>query len=328
MASVYRVESLLPERVRISSLRLHTLELPKAQVEAYFLDYDGVRDVRYTPQTGTLTLRFTPGRFQVETLFELLASNDRASIRNKIAAFGTFEPRSNTLTRLFVLHSIVLGALLLRLPFGFYALSALMLGWPRLKNGVLSLRRNSMDEYLLESSALIAAVATRNPLSPLLLLWLDSFEALLYSKQLDRIPNALKPSAQADAHRLLNAPSVYERADNMVVPSFVFAGVSYGLSGRMERSAAILSINRHKGARMPIRLCLAADARTRERLEKQAVRFAEHNASAADLALFAAFTGLLPPTLSTLIARMTRIYTSRKLAGQAAALRLNQAQGE
>jgi len=314
MGLAYGIESQLPGRIRLSSPQLQHLGLPKAQVENFFLTLEGMKRVRYTPASGTLTLHFDPRRVAAETLFSLFDTDDRAALRRRIAAAEIDAYSENEATESFLLHSAMLATVLLHhtLPFGFYAAGAAWLGWPRLKKGGRSLLRLSWDEQLLEGSALVVAIATHHPLSPLLMLWFESAETLILSRLVEK----KRALAVPDDETHIDAISEdYAWADGTVLPAAAIAGISFGISGKADRSAAILSINRHKGVRVPERFAAETgeetDTETSLREIETSARF---NLRAADIALLSAATGLLPPVASTLVARSARIFTAYLLA--------------
>lgn len=290
MGLAYRVESRLPGRVRLRSVQLERLGLPKAQVERFFMAQKGVRDPRYSAAIGSLILH-VDATFIDDQLDPLLEA--RFVLRRKIADLETERTDVGHASQALLVHSMLAASMLLRLPFTFYAVGALISGRTRLQNALPSLIRRSPDERLPEGAALLTAIATGRPPVPIMMLWFDSLEALLLAR---RHPLVYREPTDTQRQTLDTA---YTEADRAVLPVMILSGISCILNGQRGRSAAVLSINRRKNVRLPERTGNTRDTRL--------LRRTAEGASAAIL------TGLLPPTAATLAVRSVRLYATHRM---------------
>jgi Cu2+-exporting ATPase len=164
----YRVERLSPGRLRLTSYLFQYLHHPDETLKSYFSRFGGVRKVSYSRTSGRLILEYDPQSFD---LIEFLShientprdvfledlSRERASVHKKDTGTSRWLMLSTLGFLPYLFRSVIPGPLL--------AGMTLLLSKPIFEKAISSLRGRRLDVHFLDSSAIVLASLTGNPLS-------------------------------------------------------------------------------------------------------------------------------------------------------------------
>ncbi|MCX8060110.1 MAG: heavy metal translocating P-type ATPase, partial [Aquificaceae bacterium] len=164
----YKVESLSPGRIRLSSYLFQHLHHPEETLLSYFSRFGGVRKVRYSKSSGRLTLEYDPRSFDLIAFLDHIESTPREVFLEDLSKEKPKPAKKQDSTsRWFALTSLAFLPYLFRgiLPNPVLAGMTLLLSKPILEKALNSLRNRKLDVHLLDSSAIVLASLTGSPLS-------------------------------------------------------------------------------------------------------------------------------------------------------------------
>ncbi|MFN4318924.1 MAG: heavy metal translocating P-type ATPase [Aquificaceae bacterium] len=164
----YRIERLSPGRIKLSSYLFKYLHHPEETLKSYFSRFGGIKRVKYSKTSGRLTLEYDPESFDLIDFLNhientprdvFLEDLSREKLRAQKEEKGAY--RWLTLTSLgfvpYLFRSILPNPLLMGIT--------LLLSKPIFDKALNSLRDKRIDVHLLDSSAILLASFTGNPLS-------------------------------------------------------------------------------------------------------------------------------------------------------------------
>lgn len=164
----YRVERLSPGRIRLTSYLFKYLHHPEETLLSYFSRFGGVRRVSYSSNSGKLTLEYDPQSFDLIDFLNHVESTPREVFLEDLSREKPkFQKKDDGTSRWFLLSTIGFVPYLFRsvLPNPLLAVMTLFLSKPILQKAVNSLKRRRFDVHFLDSSAILLASLTGNPLS-------------------------------------------------------------------------------------------------------------------------------------------------------------------
>ncbi|MEN3028902.1 MAG: heavy metal translocating P-type ATPase [Aquificaceae bacterium] len=164
----YRVERLSPGRIRLTSYLFKYLHHPEETLLSYFSRFGGVRRVSYSGSSGKLTLEYDPQSFDLIDFLNHIESTPREVFLEDLSRERVgFQKKDKGASRWFMLSTLGFVPYLFRgaLPNPLLAAMTLLLSKPILQKAVNSLRRRRFDVHFLDSSAILLASLTGNPLS-------------------------------------------------------------------------------------------------------------------------------------------------------------------
>ncbi|MDW8294203.1 MAG: heavy metal translocating P-type ATPase [Aquificaceae bacterium] len=164
----YRVERLSPGRIRLTSYLFKYLHHPEETLLSYFSRFGGVRRVSYSSNSGKLTLEYDPQSFDLIDFLNHVESTPREVFLEDLSREKPkFQKKDDGTSRWFLLSTIGFVPYLFRsvLPNPLLAVMTLLLSKPILQKAVNSLKRRRFDVHFLDSSAILLASLTGNPLS-------------------------------------------------------------------------------------------------------------------------------------------------------------------
>jgi manganese/zinc-transporting P-type ATPase C len=144
----------LPGRLRLSLKRRPSAPVDQGRVETQFKRIPGVEQVRYTPGTGSLLVRYSGGNQTREQLLRLSNSLILPTIRKPQPSDELTEKRGG------LIRSSILFALSPLIPLPVRTALSIYGAVPVLLKGFGSLRQRKMDVALLDASAVGASLAT------------------------------------------------------------------------------------------------------------------------------------------------------------------------
>ncbi|MCS7196863.1 MAG: heavy metal translocating P-type ATPase [Aquificaceae bacterium] len=164
----YKVERLSPGRIRLTSYLFKYLHHPEETLLSYFSRFGGVRRVSYSSNSGKLTLEYDPQSFDLIDFLNHVESTPREVFLEDLSREKPkFQKKDDGTSRWFLLSTIGFVPYLFRsvLPNPLLAVMTLLLSKPILQKALNSLRRRRFDVHFLDSSAILLASLTGNPLS-------------------------------------------------------------------------------------------------------------------------------------------------------------------
>ncbi|MCX7989748.1 MAG: heavy metal translocating P-type ATPase [Aquificaceae bacterium] len=164
----YRVERLSPGRIRLTSYLFKYLHHPEETLLSYFSRFGGVRRVSYSSNSGKLTLEYDPQSFDLIDFLNHVESTPREVFLEDLSREKPkFQKKDDGTSRWFLLSTIGFVPYLFRsvLPNPLLAVMTLLLSKPILQKALNSLKRRRFDVHFLDSSAILLASLTGNPLS-------------------------------------------------------------------------------------------------------------------------------------------------------------------
>ncbi|MDW8032966.1 MAG: heavy metal translocating P-type ATPase [Aquificaceae bacterium] len=164
----YKVERLSPGRIRLTSYLFKYLHHPEETLLSYFSRFGGVRRVSYSSNSGKLTLEYDPQSFDLIDFLNHVESTPREVFLEDLSREKPkFQKKDDGTSRWFLLSTIGFVPYLFRsvLPNPLLAVMTLLLSKPILQKALNSLKRRRFDVHFLDSSAILLASLTGNPLS-------------------------------------------------------------------------------------------------------------------------------------------------------------------
>lgn len=163
----YTIERLYPGKLKISSYIFKHLHHPEDAIRAYFSRFTGVKKVRYYKNAGRLVIEYDPEDFDLIEFINTLENTKREILLEDISKERVSQPTRESSSRWLAITSLGFIPYLLRGVIPNYALAGLTLicAKPLFEKFLRSLRSKNLDVHFLDSSAVVLASLTGNPLS-------------------------------------------------------------------------------------------------------------------------------------------------------------------
>lgn len=163
----YTIERLYPGKLKISSYIFKHLHHPEDAIRAYFSRFTGVKKVRYYKNAGRLVIEYDPEDFDLIEFINTLENTKREILLEDISKERVSQPARESSSRWLAITSLGFIPYLLRGVIPNYALAGLTLicAKPLFEKFLRSLRSKNLDVHFLDSSAVVLASLTGNPLS-------------------------------------------------------------------------------------------------------------------------------------------------------------------
>ncbi|WP_340690692.1 heavy metal translocating P-type ATPase [Hydrogenobacter thermophilus] len=163
----YTIERLYPGKLKISSYIFKHLHHPEDAIRAYFSRFTGVKKVRYYKNAGRLVIEYDPEDFDLIEFINTLENTKREILLEDISKEKVSQPARESSSRWLAITSLGFIPYLLRGVIPNYALAGLTLicAKPLFEKFLRSLRSKNLDVHFLDSSAVVLASLTGNPLS-------------------------------------------------------------------------------------------------------------------------------------------------------------------
>lgn len=163
----YTIERLYPGKLKISSYIFKHLHHPEDAIRAYFSRFTGVKKVRYYKNAGRLVIEYDPEDFDLIEFINTLENTKREILLEDISKEKVSQPTRESSSRWLAITSLGFIPYLLRGVIPNYALAGLTLicAKPLFEKFLRSLRSKNLDVHFLDSSAVVLASLTGNPLS-------------------------------------------------------------------------------------------------------------------------------------------------------------------
>lgn len=163
----YTIERLYPGKLKISSYIFKHLHHPEDAIRAYFSRFTGVKKVRYYKNAGRLVIEYDPEDFDLIEFINTLENTKREILLEDISKEKVSQPARESSSRWLAITSLGFIPYLLRGVIPNYALAGITLicAKPLFEKFLRSLRSKNLDVHFLDSSAVVLASLTGNPLS-------------------------------------------------------------------------------------------------------------------------------------------------------------------
>ncbi len=164
----YKVEKLFPGRLRLVSYLFQHLHHPDETLKSYFSRFGGVRRISYSKASGRLTLEYDPKSFDLIEFLNHLESIPRDVFLEDLSREKPATKREEgKASRWLMLSTLGFLPYIMRstLSTPFLAGITLLLAKPIFDKALSSIGRKKLDVHFLDSSAIVLASLTGNPLS-------------------------------------------------------------------------------------------------------------------------------------------------------------------